>query len=90
MDDFEKSGEQVFEKQITNVSFGESCRLEYKISNNQNRPLNIPSKKSQKLQDKYDRAIQQIERDIILSDESRDKAVSFMAMTGFKKKEDIN
>jgi len=84
-DDFEKSDGQVFEKQIPNVSFGESCRLEYKLANNQNRPINLSTGSARTLQDKYDQAKEQIERNIILSDESKDKAVCFMAMTGFKK-----
>ena len=84
-DDFEKSGNQVFTDEITNVSFGESCRLEYKVSNNQNRPIHISNDVQKKLQDKLNKAKQRIERDIILSDESRDKNVRFAAMTRFKK-----
>ena len=86
VDDFEKSDNQVFDKQIPNVSFGESCRLEYKVSNNKNRSINIPNKSSHKIRDKLDEANERIERMIILSDKSKDKGVCYMAMSGFKKR----
>ncbi|MBO7645301.1 MAG: hypothetical protein J6S57_03290 [Alphaproteobacteria bacterium] len=82
-DDFDKSTHQS-DIETANFSYKESCRVEYEITN-QNRLINIPNKQSQKMQDKYNKAKEQIERAIILSDESKDKNIRFAAITQFKK-----
>jgi len=83
-DDFDKSGKQSFKKETNFVSFGESCRLEYKIDK-QNRPMNLSNDASQKI-DEYNKAKELIGRKIISSDESGDKVVRYTAMSNFKKR----
>ena len=83
-DDFDKSVNQNFKKETKFVSFGESCRLEYKIDK-QNRPVNLSNDASQKI-DEYNKAKELIEHTIISSDESKDKSVRYMAMSNFKKR----
>ena len=88
-DDFNKSNNQMFNE--TDVLFGEPCRLEYEMSNNQKRLANIPrviiqSQDIRKnLSTKLNQAKERIERIIIASDESKDKNVRFAAMASFKK-----